>query len=144
MNRRLLMSALVLIPLLTTACSTTTTTGTMTDESKLGTLASSLGISSEQAKGALGSMLFIAQQRLANEDYLKIVKYIPEADEFTGVARQLDVFDDASSTATALNAAFSKLGIAPDKQAKFIQAVTDYLTKAGGREVGNLMTGALK
>lgn len=144
MNRRLLVFALVLTPLLLTACSTTSTTGTMTDDSKLGTLASSLGITSQQAKGGLGSMLFIAQQRLANEDYLRIVKYIPEADEFTGIARQLEVFENASSTATALNAAFSKLGITPDKQAKFIQAVTDYLTKAGGREVGNLMTGALK
>jgi hypothetical protein len=41
MNRRLAMSALVLLSLLLTACSTTST---MTDKSKLGTLASSLGI----------------------------------------------------------------------------------------------------
>jgi hypothetical protein len=138
------MSALVLLPLLLTACSTTSTTSTMTDESKLGTLASSLGITSQQAQGGLGSMLVIARQRLANEDYLKIVKYIPEADEYVGVARQLSVFEQASSTATALDAAFSKLGITPEQQAQFIAAVTDYLTKAGGRDVGNLMTGALK
>ena len=141
MNRRLAMSALLLLPLLITACSTTST---MIDESKLGTLASSLGMTTQQAQGGLGSMLVIAKQRLANEDYLKIVKYIPDADEYLGVARQLSVFEQASSTATALNAAFSKLGITPEQQAKFIPAVTDYLTKAGGRDVGNLMTGALK
>jgi hypothetical protein len=141
MNRRLAMSALVLLSLLLTACSTTST---MTDESKLGTLASSLGITAQQAQGGLGSMLVIAQQRLANTDYLRIVKYIPEADEYIGVARQLNVFEQASSTATALDAAFSKLGITPEQQAKFIAAVTDYLTKSGGRDVGNLMTGALR
>ena len=141
MNRRLAMSALVLLSLLLTACSTTST---MTDESKLGTLASSLGITAQQAQGGLGAMLVIAQQRLANTDYLRIVKYIPEADEYIGVARQLSVFEQASSTATALNAAFSKLGITPEQQAKFIAAVTDYLTKSGGPDVGNLMTGALR
>jgi hypothetical protein len=148
MNRRLTMFALVLLPLLVTACSTTgTVTGeasTMTDKSKLGTLASSLGITAQQAQGGLGAMLVVAQQRLANEDYLRIVKYIPEADEYVGVARHLSVFEGASSTATALDAAFSKLGFTPEQQAKFIAAVTEYLTKAGGRDVGNLMTGALK
>lgn len=144
MNRRLAMSALVLLPLLLTACSTTSTTSTMTDKSKLGTLASTLGITAQQAQGGLGSMLVIAQQRLANKDYLSIVKYIPEADQYVGVARQLNVFEQASSTATALDAAFTKLGITPAQQEQFIAAVTDYLTKAGGRDVGNLMTGALK
>lgn len=141
MNRRLTMSALVLLSLLLTACSTTST---MTDDSKLGTLASSLGITAQQAQGGLGSMLVIARQRLANEDYLKIIKYIPEADEYVGVARGLSVFEQASSTATALNAAFTKLGINPEQQTQFIAAVTDYLTKAGGRDVGNLMAGALR
>lgn len=141
MNRRFAISALVLLPLLLTACSTTST---MTDESKLGTLASSLGITAQQAQGGLGAMLVIAQQRLANDDYLQIVKHIPEADEYVGVARQLSVFEQASSTATALNAAFAKLDMTPEQQAKFIAAVTDYLTKAGGRDVGNLMAGALR
>jgi hypothetical protein len=148
MNRRLTMFALVVFPLFFAACSTTSTktddTSTMTDESKLGTLASSLGITAQQAQGGLGAMLVIAKQRLANENYLRIVKYIPEADEYVGVARQLSVFEGATSTATALDAAFSKLGMTPEQQAKFIAAVTDYLTKAGGRDVGNLMTGALK
>jgi hypothetical protein len=89
-------------------------------------------------------MLIVAQHRLSNEAYLRIVKYIPEAEEYVGVARQLGVFEQATSAATALNAAFSKLGITPEQQAKFISAVTDYLTKAGGRDVGNLMTGALR
>lgn len=148
MNRRLTMFALMLLPLLVTACSTTGTmtdnTSTMTDKSKLGTLASSLGITAQQAQGGLGAMLVVAKQRLANEDYLRVVKYIPEAEEYVGVARRLNVFEGASSTATALDAAFSTLGITPEQQARFIAAVTDYLTKAGGRDVGNLMTGALK
>ncbi len=141
MNGRLAMSALVLLSLLLTACSTTSA---MMDESKLGTLSSSLGMTSQQAQGGLGSMLVVARQRLANDDYLRIVKYVPESDQYVGVARELSVFEKASSTATALNAAFSKLGITPEQQAKFIAAVTDYLTKAGGRDVGNLMTGALR
>jgi hypothetical protein len=144
MNRRLVMSVLASMPLLLTACSTAPTTSTMTDKSKLGTLASSLGISSEQAQGGLGSMLEVARQRLANEDYLRIVKYIPEADEYIGVARRLSVFEQASSTATALDAAFRTLGITPEQQQKFVAAVTEYLTKAGGPEVGHLMTGALR
>ena len=147
MNRRLSIFALVLLSLFATACSTTSTmddTSTMTDRSKLGTLASSLGITAQQAQGGVGAMLVVAQQRLANQDYLRIVKYIPEADEYVGVARQLNVFEQALSTGTALDAAFSKIGISPEQQVKFIAAVTDYLTKAGGREVGHLMTHALK
>lgn len=144
MNRRLVVLVLALMPLLFAACSTTGTTSTLTDKSKLGTLASSLGITAQQAQGGLGSMLVVAQQRLANEDYLRIVKYIPEADQYIGVARHVSVFDQASSTADALDAAFSKLGFTPEQQGKFIAAVTDYLMKVGGREVGHLMTGALR
>ena len=141
MNRRLAMSELMLLTLLLTACSTTST---LTDKSKLGTLASSLGITVQQAEGGLGAMLVIAQQRLPSEDYLQIAKHIPEADEYVGVARQLSVFEQASSTATALNAAFAKLDMTPEQQAQFIATVTDYLTKAGGRDVGHLMAGALR
>jgi len=147
MNRRLTMFALVLLPLFVTACSTTSTmddTSTMTDKSKLGTLASSLGITAQQAQGGVGAMLVVAQQRLAHDDYLQIIKYIPEASEYVGVARQLSVFEGASSTATALDASFAKLDFTPEQQAKFTSAVTDYLTRAGGRDVGNLMRGALK
>jgi hypothetical protein len=141
MNRRLLLPLCVLLPLLVTACSST---GAMMDASKLGTLASDLGMTSQQAQGGLGAMLAVAQQRLSVADFQKIVKYIPQAEEYLGVARELDVFEQASTTATALNAAYSKLGITPDQQAKFIGAVTDYLSESGGAEIGNLLTGALK
>ena len=141
MNRRLTMIAAMLLPLLFAACSTTST---MTDTSKLGTLASSLGITTQQAQGGLGAMLMVAQQRLPTEGYLRIVKHIPEADEYVGVARQLSVFEQAYGTTTALDAAFAKLEIGPEQKEKFIAAVTDYLTKAGGRDVGNLMASVLR
>jgi hypothetical protein len=147
MNRRLLVSLCVLLPLFLSSCSSPGAkmdAFEMMDESQLGTLASGLGMTSAQAQGGLGAILAVAQQRLPVADYQKIAKYIPKADEYLGVARQLGVFEQASTMGTALNSAYSKLGITPDQQAKFIGAVTDYLSKSGGPEVGNLLTGALK
>jgi hypothetical protein len=100
------MIALVLLPPLLTACSTSST---RTDYSKLGTLASSLGPTAQQAQGGPGSMFVIAQQRLATAGDLTTVKYIPEADRQVGVARHLSVYDQASTTATA-----TTIGTPPD------------------------------
>lgn len=147
MNRRLLVSLCMLLPLLVAACSSTGAKmdeSAMMDESKLGTLASGLGMTSQQAQGGLGAMLAVAQQRLSVADYQQVVKYIPKADEYLGIARQLGVFEQASSMTTALNSAYSKLGVTPEQQAKFTGAVTEYLSKSGGPEIGNLLAGALK
>ena len=42
-----------------------------------------------------------------------------------------------------LNSALGRLGIRSDKAAKFVPAVTDFVSKAGGPEVGQLLSGAL-
>ena len=40
--------------------------------------------------------------------------------------------------------AFSKLGLSPDLVAKAVPVLTSFVTKSGGANVGNLLSGVLK
>lgn len=59
MNRRLLLTVLALIPLALSGCAST---GSL-DDTKIGKLASSLGLTSEQAQAGVGAMLKLSQAR---------------------------------------------------------------------------------
>ena len=43
-----------------------------------------------------------------------------------------------------LQGAFSKLGMSPNMVSQFSPIVTDYVSKAGGQQAGNLLAGVLK
>ena len=45
---------------------------------------------------------------------------------------------------SGLTGALSRLGISPTTAAKFVPAVTDYVGKAGGADVANMLSSALK
>jgi len=50
--------------------------------------------------------------------------------------------DTGGGNLAGLSSAFSKLGISPDTAAKFVPTVTDFVSKMGGADVGNLLKGA--
>ena len=140
MKRRILLIAVALIPLVLSGCAST---GAI-DDSKLGKLASSLGLSSEQAQAGVGAMLRLSEERLDPAGYSKITSVIPRADEYIALAQRLGAFQGAVANASGLSSAFGKLGISPEQAAKFIPEVTGYVSSAASPDVGMSFAIALK
>lgn len=132
MDRRFLLTLLAMIPLTLAGCASTSGI----DNSKIGKLANSLGLTSEQAQAGVGAMLKLSEMRLDPAEYSRITSVIPRANEYMALAGRLDAFQGAAPTAAGLSAAFSKLGFSPDQAAKFVPEVTDYVSKAASRDVG--------
>ncbi len=107
------------------------------------TLTSMLGVTEEQAQGGVGSILTLAQEKLAAGDFDKIAAVIPESQKYLDMAKDLGAVTGPVGNLAGLNGALGKLGITPDKAARFVPAVTDFVGKAGGPEVGKLLSGAL-
>jgi hypothetical protein len=140
MNRRILLIAVALIPLALSGCASTSGI----DNSKLGKLASDLGLSSEQAQAGVGAMLRLSEERLDPASYARISAAIPRADEYIALAKRLDAFKGAVPSASGLNSAFGKLGISPEQAARFVPEVTGFLSNSAGPDVGMLFANSLK
>jgi len=142
MNRRFLLMLCALVPVLLTGCASTG--GGAIDDSKIGRLAGSVGVTSEQAQAGVGAMLSLAQQRLDTGEFQKIAGVIPRANEYVALGTRLGAYQDAITSATGLSAAFGKIGISPEQANKFVPTVTDYVSKAAGRDVGLVFANAMK
>jgi hypothetical protein len=108
-----------------------------------GLLTRQLGVSQNQAEGGVGSMLKLAQEKLSAGDFDMVAKAVPGAQKYLDKAKSLGAYSGAVNNAAGLNGALSKLGIPPETAAKFVPAVTQYVGKAGGSKVGNLLKTAL-
>ena len=106
-------------------------------------LTKQLGVTDTQASGGVGSMLKLAQEKLAAGDFDKIAKAIPGSDKYLASAKQLlggaNVGDKAG-----LQSAFFKLGMSPSMVDKFTPIVTQFVGGTGGEQAKNLLAGALK
>jgi hypothetical protein len=109
-----------------------------------GLLQQQLGISADQAKGGVGSVLTLAQEHLAKGDFDKIAELIPGASKYMDAAKKLGAVDGPLKNLSGLNSALSRLGITPETAAKFVPAVTDFVGKAGGSDMKALLAGALQ
>lgn len=89
-------------------------------------------------------MLTLAQEKLTSGQFDKVAKYIPGADKYVGMAKSLGAVTGPLGGMSGLTSAMDKLGISPDTTAKFIPAVTNYVGKAGGPNVGNMLAGVFK
>ena len=98
------------------------------------TLTSQLGITSEQANGAIGSVLSFAQGKLPPADFDKVAATIPGGADLAKAAGPI-------SDKPALNAAFNKYGITPYLAQKLIPTVTQYVGQVGGTQVGDMLGG---
>lgn len=110
----------------------------------VGGLKSALGVTDAQAEGGLGSILTLAQEKLAKGDFDKIAQIVPGSQKYLDAAKKLGAVTGPLKDSAGLNSAFSKLGIAPDKAAQFTPAVLDAVGKIGGDSVKNTLAGALK
>lgn len=109
----------------------------------LGMLTSKLGVTQNQAEGGVGSILKLAQEKLVKGDFDQVAAVIPGASKYLDKAKSLGAFAGNLNNLAGLNGALGKLGIPPDTAARFIPAVTDFVSKAGGSKVGGLLKGVL-
>src|SRR5262245_12771275 len=109
-----------------------------------GMLTSTLGVSQKQAEGGVGSILKLAQETLVKGDFDQIAALIPGASKYMGTAKKLGAYAGSIGNLAGLNGALGKLGIPPETASKFIPAVTDFVGKAGGADLGSKLASVLK
>jgi hypothetical protein len=114
------------------------------DNSKIGKLATDLGMTTEQAQAGAGAMLKLAQARLDRGQYARIAAVVPRANEYIALASRLGAFQGAVPSAGGLAGAFDKVGITPDQASTFMPALTGYVSEAAGPQVGMLLANAMK
>jgi hypothetical protein len=101
------------------------------------------GANPAQTAGAAGSIFGLAQSRLSPDDFGKVSKAVPGMD---GLLKAAPAATGAVAPTglDSLTGAFSKLGLKPDMVSKAIPVVVQYVSKSGGKDVGNLLAGVLK
>ena len=107
-------------------------------------LMSSLGLSAAQAAGGAGALLGLAQENMAEADWSKIASAIPGSSSLISQAKALGGITGKFGSLADLSGAFSKMGLSPDQVSSLTPALTDYVSKAAGPEVGNLLAAAIK
>ena len=110
----------------------------------VGALKSALGVTDAQAQGGLGSILKLAQEKLSKGDFDKIAQVIPGSQKYLDAAKKLGAVTGPVTNSAGLDSAYSRLGIPPEKAAKFTPTVLDAVGKVGGDSVRNLLAGAIK
>jgi hypothetical protein len=106
-------------------------------------LTKSLGVTENQAAGGVGSVLTLAQEKLVAGDFDKVAAVIPGSQKYLDMAKSLGAVTGPIGNAAGLNSALGKLGISPSTASKFVPAVTDFVGKADGADVGKLLGSAL-
>lgn len=107
-------------------------------------LGSTLGLSKNQAEGGLGSILTLAQEKLAKGDFDKVANAIPGASKYLAKAKSLGAVTGPLKNLAGLNSALGKLGIDEKTASKLLSAVPEVVSKTGGSDVGKMLEGVLK
>lgn len=109
------------------------------------TLSSSLGLNSQQAVGGAGALLALAQNTLSPENWTKVAGAVTGATDLIKAATVLGGGISPSARGLAdLSGAFSKIGLTPDQVGAMVPALTDYVGKAAGADVGSALAEVLK
>lgn len=110
----------------------------------ISSLTSGLGLNASQAVGGAGALLGLAQNKLPKADWSKITKSIPGTGDMIKTANSLGGITGKTGSLADLTGAFSKMGISADQASKRVPAVSDYVGKAAGPDVGAALAGVLK
>ena len=114
------------------------------------TLVQQLGVTETQAAGGAGSLLNYAKGALSKDDYGKVTKAVPEANDLIKKAPKTDsksaavgsALGSAAGSAAGLvnvGSSFKKLGLSSDMVGKFAPVVCDYAEKKGGATTGEVL-----
>ena len=109
-----------------------------------GLLGANLGLSSDQASGAVGSVLSLAQEKLPASDYSQVANAVPGAAGYVQKAKDLGAVSGPVGDVSGLNAAYAKLGISPTVASQVTPLISNYISKAAGPTVGGLLSSVLK
>jgi hypothetical protein len=139
MERRMLVVGLSLAPLALLGCASTQS---MTDP-LVGTLTKSLGVTENQASGGVGSMLHLAQEKLPSADFGKVASVIPGSEKYMDMAKSLGAVTGPLTNGAGLSSALGRLGMSAGTAEKFVPAVTDFVGKAAGSNVGSMLSKAM-
>lgn len=101
-------------------------------------LHSELGVTENQARGGIGSMLALAQEKLAKDDFERVARLVPGA-TYLDTARRLGAVTGPVMNMAGLNDALGRMGLNPETATKFVPAVTAYVGKTGGETTQNLL-----
>ena len=119
-------------------------------------LSKELGSTPEQAAGAAGALFGLAKTRLTSDQFAQVAQAVPGMDSLLsaappagtsgtgGIGGALPSIPGGAAGLSAATTAFSKLGLKPDMVAKAIPVLSSFVSKSGGADVANLLTGALK
>jgi Protein of unknown function VcgC/VcgE (DUF2780) len=140
MRRRTVTLGLVALPLAFSGCASTEPAA----DPLIGGLTSSLGVTENQAMGGVGSILTLAQEKLASGQFDQVASVIPDARRYLDMARSLGAVTGPIGNRSGLTGALGRLGISPTTTAKFVPAVTDFVGKAGGSNVASMLSSALQ
>ena len=121
----------------------------------VGALSKELGSTPEQAAGAAGALFGVAKSRLKPEEFSQVSNAVPGMSALlkaapaaaigtSGAAGALSKAAGSASGLAAAASAFTKLGLKPEMVAQAVPVVTQFVTKSGGANVGNLLAGVLK
>lgn len=146
MNRRTALLALAALPLITRsgqAQSLKDLAASMKDP-LMGLLTNQLGVTDTQAKGGVGSMLTLAKEKLPPADFTKVANVVPGAGKYMELAKTLGAVSGPLKNMAGLNGALGKLGMTPEVIAKFVPTVSNFMGKAGGGTVSNLLATVFK
>jgi hypothetical protein len=102
-----------------------------------------LGLTENQARGGIGSMLALAQERLSKEQFYYVATLVPGA-TYLDTARKLGAVTGPVTDMAGLNSALGRMGMSSETAARFVPTVTDYLVKAGGEPTQNLLASVFK
>ena len=140
MQRRTVAIGLTALPLALWGCASQKS---MADP-LVGGLTKSLGVTENQAMGGVGSVLTLAQEKLSSGQFNQVASAIPGASKYLDMAKSLGAVTGPIGNKAGLSSALGRLGISPDKAAKFVPAVTDFVGKTGGSGVSSMLSSALQ
>lgn len=121
-------------------------------------LCNKLNITEEQAQGAAGLALNLLKGKLADADFAKVLKAVPEAPELQGAAPDTGLVGALAGLAgkfggqkaeglgdlAQLAAGFAKLNISRETLAQIAPVVIEFLSKKGGAGLKDVLLQALK
>jgi hypothetical protein len=88
--------------------------------------------------------LGLAQGKLPSADFSKLSGLVPNVDKMIEQAKKAGGLPSTLNNLSSLTSTFNKLGLNTDQVSKLVPATTDFFTKKGGAEVGNMLAGVLK
>lgn len=124
----------------------------------LGNIQDNLGVSSDQAKGGLASLINVAKQNLSEEQFASLSEYVPGLDSvleylpvieevksegLSGLVDKAAGYNETLGQLNEVKKQFDSLGLDTDMIKGYASQATEYLDTPQGQEAKKLLTESL-